>query len=50
MRKFYKIFTALTVILIIISITKTGKELMEQGFSITVPEKPYGAMFMIETA
>ncbi len=34
----------------LISITKTGKELMEQGFSITVPEKPYGAMIMIETA
>ena len=32
----------------IVSVTAKGKELMEKGFSITVPEKPYGVLMNIE--
>lgn len=34
----------------LVNITATGKQLMEKGFSLTVPEKPYGALIMISPA
>ena len=32
----------------LLSVTATGRELTEKGFSLTVPEKPYGVLMMIE--
>ena len=34
----------------LVSVTAAGKDLMETGFTLTVPEKPYGALFYIEAA
>lgn len=33
-----------------LNITATGKDLTENGFSLTVPENPYGVLFKIEKA
>lgn len=34
----------------IVKVAATGKELMENGFSLTVPEKPCGVLMNIEKA
>ena len=34
----------------LVNVTATGEELMEQGITVTVPEKPYCALILIKTA